>query len=498
MMAHRFCAALVSIALPAGCADGGTSPEIGSPGLTIVRGANITDTVDAPLAQALLIEVRTAEGAPVPAAVVRFTSLYASAPDGRQVAGVLVGRLTTERTSAFVVDTTNGRGRAAALVQLGPIAGEAGVQVTVPEFGFADTARYTVRPGATASVVLDPPDTAVYIGASYTVTAQTLDRHGNVTGGTVQLAVVDGAVAQVSGSTLTGRGYGRTAVVASSEHVRDTGWTSVVPAGVLAVTGYGGVVATVNLDGSGYRAIPVPRTYTGAGIAWAPDGSYLVGGFETPLTLFRVTTDGGSTRIITPAAAPVGAITAVDVSADGQWTFFSAGYCNYNEIVYRVLGTDAYPVRVSAPVAEECWNLVHARVALAPDGRRAAVEHYATAYDTPDVQILDLGSGVATPLGLLGSAPKWSPQGDRIAYVGGNRVWLVSPDGSGLRAASPYDAIFQPGVTWSPDGEWLVARYQPIEWNVTSYLVLLRVATGQMIRLPASLAALGNPAWKPQ
>ena len=49
--------------------------------------------------------------------------------------------------------------------------------------------------------------------------------------------------------------------------------------------------------------------------------------------------------------APGRCIAAVDVSADGQDTYFSAGYCNYNEVVYRVLGTDAYPVRVSAPVA---------------------------------------------------------------------------------------------------------------------------------------------------
>ena len=162
-----------------------------------------------------------------------------------------------------------------------------------------------------------------------------------------------------------------------------------------------------------------------------------------------------------------------------------------------MLGTDAYPVRVSAPVADECFGLVQANVSLSPDGAHAAVEHYGTPYDTPDVQILALASGVAEPLGLLGSHPRWSPRGDRIAYVGDNRVWVVSPDGTGLRAVSPFDAIFQPGLTWSPDGEWLVARYQPISWNVTSSLVLLRVATGEVIPLPPSLAALSTPQWKP-
>src|SRR5205823_10024525 len=148
------------------------------------------------------------------------------------------------------------------------------------------------------------------------------------------------------------------------------------------------------------------------------DGSYLVAGFDDPRTLYRVTTDGGSTRLIAGAAPSVGEITAVDVSADGQETYFSAGYCNYNEVVYRVLGTDAYPVRVSAPVADECFGLVQANVSLSPDGAHAAVEHYGTPYDTPDVQILALASGVAEPLGLLGSHPRWCPRGGRISCVG--------------------------------------------------------------------------------
>ena len=488
---------LMFVVAAASCGDNGTEPPVGPPGLTIVSGAGANDTIDARLVQALVVEVHTPAGRGVPNAVVRFTSLSARRPDGWTTPGVLVGRLTDATLTSLVVDTTDANSRATALVQLGSVAGETGVEVTVPVLGLVDTARYRVRPGATDSVALTPLDTAVYVGASYAISGRTLDRHGNATDGTVVLTVGDTTVAEVAAASVTGRAYGRTAVVASSGPVRDTAWTSVVPTGVLAVTGYGGVIATVNLDGSGYRQIPVPRTYTGAGIAWAPDGSYLVAGFDDPRTLYRVTTDGGSTRLIAGAAPSVGEITAVDVSADGQETYFSAGYCNYNEVVYRVLGTDAYPVRVSAPVADECFGLVQANVSLSPDGAHAAVEHYGTPYDTPDVQILALASGVAEPLGLLGSHPRWSPRGDRIAYVGDNRVWVVSPDGTGLRAVSPFDAIFQPGLTWSPDGEWLVARYQPISWNVTSSLVLLRVATGDVIPLPPSLAALSTPQWKP-
>ena len=384
---------LMFVVAAASCGDNGTEPPVGPPGLTIVSGAGANDTIDARLVQALVVEVHTPAGRGVPNAVVRFTSLSARRPDGWTTPGVLVGRLTDATLTSLVVDTTDANSRATALVQLGSVAGETGVEVTVPVLGLVDTARYRVRPGATDSVALTPLDTAVYVGASYAISGRTLDRHGNATDGTVVLTVGDITVAEVAAASVTGRAYGRTAVVASSGPVRDTAWTSVVPTGVLAVTGYGGVIATVNLDGSGYRQIPVPRTYTGAGIAWAPDGSYLVAGFDDPRTLYRVTTDGGSTRLIAGAAPSVGEITAVDVSADGQETYFSAGYCNYNEVVYRVLGTDAYPVRVSAPVADECFGLVQANVSLSPDGAHAAVEHYGTPYDTPDVQILALASG---------------------------------------------------------------------------------------------------------
>ena len=45
------------------------------------------------------------------------------------------------------------------LVTLGPVAGSAGVVVTVPELGLTDTALYTIRPGNAVRVVSEPADT---------------------------------------------------------------------------------------------------------------------------------------------------------------------------------------------------------------------------------------------------------------------------------------------------------------------------------------------------
>src|SRR5256884_6433674 len=168
----------------ASCGDNGTEPPVGPPGLTIVSGAGANDTIDARLVQALVVEVHTPAGRGVPNAVVRFTSLSARRPDGWTTPGVLVGRLTDATLTSLVVDTTDANSRATALVQLGSVAGETGVEVTVPVLGLVDTARYRVRPGATDSVALTPLDTAVYRGGLSGFSVRTLVRHGNATDGT--------------------------------------------------------------------------------------------------------------------------------------------------------------------------------------------------------------------------------------------------------------------------------------------------------------------------
>ena len=492
--------AVVLAALVLACRNDGTGPRVAASGLSLVAGSTATDTVDAQLVQALVVEVGDESGLAIPGVVARFTALPVRRPDGVVVAGALVGRLSAAGKGTLVVDTTDVRGRAAALVQLGPVAGEVGVEVSVPELGLADTARFTVLHGSADSIGLTPADSALFIAAHYVLTAQVLDRYNNVTGDAVGFSAVNASVADVSGATVTAKAYGRAAIVASAGGVRDTAWTSVVPFGVLGVSAPGPagiIVSTVNLDGSGFAQIPVAHTYTGAGLAWAPDGSYLVGGFDSDArALYRVTPAGVSTLVV-PSGTSVGQITAVDVSADGQWIYFSAGNCNYNEIVYRVSLAGGGPQRVSAPVGDECFDMVQADVSLAPDGLQAVVDHYATPYAPSELQVVDIATGQATPLNIIGSHPKWSPRGDRIAFVDNGRVWVVSPDGSGANAISPLNMLFQPGLTWSPDGEWLVVHHQAISWNSTTQLVLLRVATREMIPLPPSFARWDNPAWNP-
>ena len=143
-----------------GCGDGPTGTGGQRPGLNIVAGAGVTDTIGAAPAQALRVVVRDDDGRPVRGIVVRFTSMFEPIPGGGQWPNVFVGGLATSQMGTFAADTTGGDGSASVRVQLGIMTGPAGIVVTVPEAGLVDTATFTVRSGAPAAVVFATPAVA--------------------------------------------------------------------------------------------------------------------------------------------------------------------------------------------------------------------------------------------------------------------------------------------------------------------------------------------------
>jgi len=129
-------------------------------------------------------------------------------------------------------------------------------------------------------------------------------------------------------------------------------------------------------------------------------------------------------------------------------------------------------VPASAQVLES-GDLSHFRsvgaVELSPDGQRVA--YTVTMRDVPgraypQLWILDLSTGKSTRLGgdeKRTAAPKWSPDGKWIAYIGGegdqSGVHVVRPDGSGdtfyalvVGSNSPLPGQGE-SLAWSPDGK---------------------------------------------
>jgi Tol biopolymer transport system component len=106
------------------------------------------------------------------------------------------------------------------------------------------------------------------------------------------------------------------------------------------------------------------------------------------------------------------------------------------------------------------------------------------------LQILDVAADTAHALNQPGSGPRWSPDGQWIAFGNAASIYVTHPDGTALRAASPAGHRYEPWTSWSPDGHWLMAEHEG------PFIEVLEVATG--LRLPLAFTGyLTTPAWRP-
>src|SRR4051812_8978881 len=119
----------------------GPSIQSGKPGLTLSGAVNVTDTINARLAQPLTVVLRDTLGQPVALKPVRFTVLFNSF--GQPLAAIQNPDNGTNVT--FLTLLTGPDGRIAAYLSLGSIIGASGVVVqTVDAPIYKDTVRFTV------------------------------------------------------------------------------------------------------------------------------------------------------------------------------------------------------------------------------------------------------------------------------------------------------------------------------------------------------------------
>jgi WD40 repeat protein len=136
---------------------------------------------------------------------------------------------------------------------------------------------------------------------------------------------------------------------------------------------------------------------------------------------------------------------------------------------YFIVPLDGGPIR---PLLDTTWYLGDA--AWSPDGSTIAFE-YPTCdtgcADAAGIGLLDVATGVATRLTTGGdAAPRWSPAGDRIAFVryggGADGIYVMRADGTGmtrLTTSKPADAGGDRDVLWSPDGRSIVFSRGPVD-----------------------------------
>ncbi len=482
----------------AACSDGTGPDDRGPAGLHVVAGGGAADTITAVLRQALVVELRDESGRPIVDAEVRFTS------DGSSGAYVALAPLSG-RFQFGVVERTDARGQAAALVQLGTRLGEANVSITVPALDLTTSASYTVRVGAAASVDAQPIDTMLYVGGAGLLRATVKDRAGNATTDAVQYEVpAEVSTVSVSASTVRGERIGRGYVVARSGALADTVSVSVVPTGTIAVyepVNYGNGtgppvparIVVMQLDGSEMRVLrelPAVDISFGRGAQprWSPSGAEIA--FLVGPELWAVDMQRAARRLHT------GAPTLSDL--------FTPEYAPSGEWIYVTQTTDStgiWRVRADGTAIEKTaadWPQA-ASPSFASVGERMVYQTIESSLDFgPELRILDVATGERVLLRVPGHHPRWSPTGESIAYVDrSGRLRVMRPDGTGSRLVAGGIAA-STTFTWSPNGQWLLVTRgysdQP-GWPSRPMLTLVNVASGELLPL-YSTRTFVQPSWR--
>ena len=478
----RLFAALLVPLVIAGCkGDSWGITEPAEPGISFRAGAAVTDTVDAQLVQALIVEVRGEGGRPAPGMIVRFTAVPI-ATSYYTTYRVRVSGLDAPSFTSLVIDTTDARGRASVLVSFGKTTGPASVVVTVPELGFSETATYTVAPGSAERVVAAPKDTLLFAGGSVTLRSTVTDRYGNPRPDPVTVTRVSGGIA-VQGNVVTAQTDGLAKVISTASGISDTTHIAVVPSGaVIAASAPGSGVVTMNLDGSNYRVV---TSLPSAWVRWAPDGSELT--FDNDYAVpARVVTMAGAVRPVRASSPSTQAEMYPVYSPDKEWVYLSV-IASSEFRLWRVRpdGTGAEPLNTTSPEDDFYPS-------PSPDGTRLAYVRR-TGGGEDYMRILDLNTGAVAKIDVPGHAPAWSPLGDLIAYVdlrAGSVLKVMRPDGTGQRQVSP-TGNYEKSVQWSPDGKWLIAY-----GGIPARIQLIDVATGSATALTFAML-LRSPTWRP-
>jgi len=127
-----------------------------------------------------------------------------------------------------------------------------------------------------------------------------------------------------------------------------------------------------------------------------------------------------------------------------------------------------------------------------------------------EIRVYDTETGeesTPAPSDAFDNAPRFSPDGDRIAFVSGrgdagNDIWVVDRDGSNLEqvteGANPHDdKRWEP--SWSPEGDRIAyvgaAEWQGRDWADEAHIV--HVGTGEVDRLTRGLSVTSVPSWSP-
>ncbi|HJQ52440.1 MAG TPA: hypothetical protein VJ825_01240 [Gemmatimonadaceae bacterium] len=432
----------------------------------MVRDISRADTIDAEPSARMVIEVTGPDGRLNHNVVVNVAGIPSPA-DPEQLGMLAMDTLGTQLGSIALTTSRQTSFR----VKFGRRAGPAAIRITVPELELADSISFTVMPGDPAFIRLEPGDTAVMIGNSFTQDAIIIDRGGNDLGLHATFSSSSPAVTVASTGKVDGSAVGRAGIavryVAPSGLLQETAMVSVVPRGEIAqaISAPGATVTSAigirRTDGTMVRSYPTPQAPFEP--IWSADATkiYYAGTDQQTNSqrLYSLNIADGAIQPIVPdtVSALNGRFLAWPAaSRDGMWIYFTAQEPGNFSSVWRIHpdGTGAEKLVGDAPPPGD-FRFRNCPTP-SPDGTRLAyTEKSVTAND---VDVLDLTTRAVTVItGTGADEVRWSPTGNRLATRGGAGLYVVNPDGSGLREIAGPISYFG-GLDWSPDGAFISVK----------------------------------------
>ena len=460
-----------------------------------VAGAGVTDTVDAQPVQALVVEVRGENGGLARGVLVRFEpTRHAEGHPYYAEPTVNVCPITALEcaisSGLLATETTDANGRAKVTVRMGRFAGKGVVRLIVPELGLADSATFTITPGAPANVRALDADPGLDIGGTATMRGRIVDRYENARTEVPTITAGPGSAITLDASTgtVTGRDMGTQWVFMRYGSLVDSARVRVIPGGrILVWSSEEKVVRLVNLNGNDERTIisnvasdygAFPQFDATRQRITLHDGSEEWGGPSNHLIV--VDTTGASLRDVGPASG-FSTILATRILADGTVLVVASRSTDPNNpdfALWRVATDNTITSLVALPDLE----FLYGGADISHDGTR--VVYAATHVYIHELRVLNVASGSTTVLDTYANSPRWSKQDDRIVYLihgagfgpYGGDVAVINANGTGRRVLG--NANFNPGISWSVDGTYVIGRSSDDQG-----LRLLRVSDGSVVSL---------------
>lgn len=274
----------------------------------------------------------------------------------------------------------------------------------------------------------------------------------------------------------------------------------------LGASGNHGQIYTSTATGTPRRRLTNSRRYSSLAPSYSPNGKRIV--FYRAYRqadIWTMNANGSRPRNLTRTKAIR--------ETDPEWS--PSG----NEIVFSV----------ESPVADEGIWVMSSRGAnrrrltagddhepsWSPDGTKIVYEHDTSSPSTgPVSQIYVVPAAGGTPTDLTNDPsvsdiqPAWSPNGSEILFSSDRAdefqldLWLMSPEGAGVRRVTNTPERDEHAPTWSPDGRWIAYVGEGSSHGASSYQLYVSRPDGtsrRMITHACGECAIINdePSWQP-